>query len=326
VNTPMPEVDRAAASRAAVAARQARATVKEAVRAGERSALDVAESAWRVSDGPEAGMRVSELLTTLRGLGPVRVSEILERLHIAPVKRLGGLGHQQRGRLHEWLSARDGVVGRGSLVVLAGPTAVGKGTVAGYIREHHPAVLLSVSATTRAARPGEVEGVHYYFVADTEFDAMINRGDLLEWAVVHNASRYGTPRPPVEAALASGRSVLLEIDLQGARQVRATMPDAVLVFLQPPSWEELVRRLVGRGTESPEEQARRLETARVELAAHDEFDELVVNDDVPRAAQEVVDLLAVPGLGTGLVPVGRARRPADSLSAGKASRKRDTHG
>ena len=300
----MPDVDRAAASRAAVAARRARAAVKDAVRAGERSALDVAETAWRTADGPETGLRVPELLGAMRGLGPARVSDALEMLRISPVKRLGGLGPKQRDRLREWLRARESVLGRGRLVVLAGPTAVGKGTVASYIRDHHPDVLLSVSATTRLPRPGEHDGVHYYFVDDDTFDGMIEQGDLLEWATVHNASRYGTPRPPVVAALDAGRSVLLEIDLQGARQVRAAMPEALLVFLLPPSWEELVRRLVGRGTEPPEEQSRRLETARVELAAQDEFDELVVNDDVRRAAQEVVDLLAVPSGGAR--PAGRA--------------------
>jgi guanylate kinase len=300
----MPEVDRAAASRAAVAARRDRAAIKQAVRAGERTALDVAEAAWRDADAPEAGLRVPDLLESLRGVGPARARDVLDLLQIAPVKRVGGLGLRQRERLRDWLRARESVPGRGRLVVLAGPTAVGKGTVAGFIREHHPEVVLSVSATTRPPRPGERDGVHYYFVDDTAFDSMIERGDLLEWALVHNASRYGTPRPPVEAALATGRSVLLEIDLQGARQVREAMPEAVLVFLLPPSWEELVRRLVGRGTESPEEQSRRLQTARVELAAQDEFDELVVNDDVRRAAQEVVDLLAVPSGGAR--PAGRA--------------------
>ena len=297
MSVPMPDVDRMAASRAAVVARRARAVVKNAVRLDERSALDVAECAWRSSDRPEARLRVTELLGSMRGLGPARVAEVLERLQISPVKRLGGLGYRQRTRLRNWLRSRGGLPDRGRLVVLAGPTAVGKGTVAGFIREHHPDVLLSVSATTRAPRPGEHDGVHYYFVDDARFDALIARGELLEWATVHNASRYGTPRPPVEAALETGRSVLLEIDLQGAREVRAAMPDALLVFLLPPSWEELVRRLVGRGTESTEEQARRLETARIELAAQDEFDELVVNDDVRRAAQEVVDLLAVPSGG-----------------------------
>lgn len=242
-------------------------------------------------------MRVTDLLGTLKGLGPARVAETLARLEIAPVKRLGGLGTKQRVRLGAYLRARESTAGRGRLVVLAGPTAVGKGTVSAYIREHHPDVLLSISATTRPARPGERDGVHYFFVDDDEFDAMVDRGEFLEWARVHNASRYGTPRPPVEATLASGRSVLLEIDLQGARQVRAAMPEAVLVFLLPPSWEELVRRLVGRGTEGPEEQKRRLETAKVELAAQDEFDVLVVNDDVRRAAQEVVDLFTVPSDG-----------------------------
>ena len=297
VPPPMPEVDRAAASQAAVAARRHRAAVKEAVRVGQRSARDVADTAFRDSSSVEAGLRVTELLGALQGLGPQRVSSVLESLNISPVKRVGGLGRAQKVRLHNWLLAREGRGGpgyRGRLVVLAGPTAVGKGTVSSFIRENHADVLLSVSATTRPPRPGERDGEHYYFVDDDAFDAMIARGELLEWALVHNASRYGTPRPPVEKALRSGRSVLLEIDLQGARRVRATMPDAVLVFLLPPSWEELVRRLVGRGAEGHEEQARRLDTARVELAAQDEFDVLIVNDDVRRAAQEVVDLLTVP--------------------------------
>lgn len=181
---------------------------------------------------------------------------------------------------------------RPRLTVLAGPTAVGKGTVAGYIRRHHPNIMLSISATTRAPRPGEIDGVHYYFVDDAEFDRLIRDDQLLEWATVHNSYRYGTPRRPVEKALAAGRNVLLEIDLQGARLVRQHMPEARLVFLAPPSWDELVRRLRGRGTESAEEQARRLRTAKVELAAESEFDAVVVNDDVARAAARVVDLIA----------------------------------
>jgi guanylate kinase len=180
------------------------------------------------------------------------------------------------------------------LTVLAGPTAVGKGTVAAYIREHWPQVCLSVSATTRRPRPGEIDGVHYYFVDDETFDRMIADGELLEFATVHNSHRYGTPRGPVERALREGRPVLLEIDLQGARQVRRNAPDARLVFLSPPSWEELVHRLIGRGTETPEEQHRRLETAKVELASRDEFDEEVVNDRVARAAREVVHLMGLP--------------------------------
>ncbi len=182
--------------------------------------------------------------------------------------------------------------GRSRLVVLAGPTAVGKGTVAASVRAHHPEVWISVSATTRAARPGEVDGVHYWFVDDAEFDRMIGEGALLEWAVVHRAARYGTPRRPVEEALAAGRPALLEIDLQGARQVRQSMPDALFVFLKPPSWEELVRRLTGRGTETAADQARRLETARDELAAEAEFDVTIVNHEVHAAAEELVALMS----------------------------------
>jgi guanylate kinase len=181
--------------------------------------------------------------------------------------------------------------GQGRLTVLAGPTAVGKGTVAAYVREHHPEVWISVSATTRRPRPGEVHGRHYWFVSDEAFDRMVADDELLEWAVVHGAARYGTPRRPVEEALADGRPALLEIDLQGARQVRRSMPGALFVFLKPPSWEELVRRLVGRGTETEEERARRLATAREELAAEAEFDVTVVNTEVHAAAEELVALM-----------------------------------
>jgi guanylate kinase len=177
------------------------------------------------------------------------------------------------------------------LVVLAGPTAVGKGTLSAFVRDHHPEVWLSVSATTRKPRPGEVEGTHYHFVDEAEFSRMEEAGELLESAVVHGRNHYGTPRGPVEQALREHRMALLEIDLQGARQVRATMPEALFVFLAPPSWDELVRRLVGRGTEDQEERTRRLETAKVELAAEDEFDVTIVNDNVRRAAEELVSLM-----------------------------------
>jgi guanylate kinase len=182
---------------------------------------------------------------------------------------------------------------RSRLVVLAGPTAVGKGSVAAAVRERHPDVWISVSATTRSPRPGEQEGVHYFFVSDDDFDGMVERGELLEWAVVHQSARYGTPRGPVEAALAAGRLALLEIDLQGARQVRSTMPDALFVFLKPPSWDELVRRLVGRGTETEAERTRRLETALEELAAEREFDVTVVNHEIHSAADELVALMTL---------------------------------
>ena len=179
------------------------------------------------------------------------------------------------------------------LTVLAGPTAVGKGTVSTYIRDNYPGVWLSVSATTRPPRPGEQDGIHYFFKSAQEFDSLIENGELLEWAVVHGQNRYGTLRSTVDAAIAEGRSVLLEIDLQGARQVKQAVPDAQFVFLAPPSWDEMVRRLVGRGTESAEEQQQRLETAKLELAAEPEFDHTVINDDVRRAADELVSLMGL---------------------------------
>ena len=192
---------------------------------------------------------------------------------------------------------------RSRLTVLAGPTAVGKGTVAAHIRATHPEVWISVSVTTRAPRPGEVHGIHYWFVDDARFDEMVAQDELLEWAVVHKTARYGTPRTPVEQALHQGRLALLEIDLQGARQVRQSMPEALFVFLAPPSWEELVRRLVGRGTESEDERIRRLETAVEELAAEPEFDVTVVNTDVRAAAEELVSLMrSEPGPGARTTP------------------------
>jgi guanylate kinase len=181
------------------------------------------------------------------------------------------------------------------LTVLAGPTAVGKGTVSADIRKRYPEVWLSVSATTRSRRPGEIDGTHYWFVSEPEFDRLVADGELLEWAVVHGRHRYGTPRRAVEEALRQGKPALLEIDLQGARQVRRSMPGSLFVFLAPPSWDELVRRLVGRGTETPEERERRLDTARLELASEPEFDVTIVNDDVHRATDELVQCM-------GLVP------------------------
>ncbi|MCV2394598.1 guanylate kinase [Actinotalea sp. M2MS4P-6] len=180
------------------------------------------------------------------------------------------------------------------LTVLAGPTAVGKGTVSADVRARYPEVWLSVSATTRAPRPGEVDGVHYHFMSAEQFDRMVEAGEFLEWAVVHGRHRYGTPRGPVLTHLAAGDPALLEIDLAGARQVREAMPEARFVFLAPPSWEELERRLVGRGTEDAEERERRLATARVELDAEPEFDHVIVNDDVRRATDELITVMGLP--------------------------------
>jgi guanylate kinase len=181
---------------------------------------------------------------------------------------------------------------RPRLTVLSGPSGVGKSSVIAEIRKAHPDVWLSVSVTTRRPRPGETDGVEYHFVDQERFTQLIREGALLEHAVFAGNS-YGTPREPVEARLAAGLPALLEIDLQGARQVRAAMPEAQLVFLKPPSWDELERRLRGRGTEPDEVIQRRLDEARVELAAEDEFDEVVTNTDVSDAAARLVALLGV---------------------------------
>lgn len=178
------------------------------------------------------------------------------------------------------------------LLVIAGPTAVGKGTIARRILETNSDIVLSVSATTRQPRKGEIDGESYFFLSDDEFDRLIEAGEMLEFAVVHGAHRYGTPRQPVLAAIEAGKNVLLEIDIQGARQVKEQMPEAITVFIAPPSWDELVRRLEGRGTEDAGEMQRRLATARIELQAQDQFDQVVVNDDVAKCAQSVVELLS----------------------------------
>ena len=177
--------------------------------------------------------------------------------------------------------------------VVSGPTAVGKGTVVARLKQRYPEVFVSVSATTRSPRPGEVDGVHYHFVTDDQFDELVAGDGLLEWALVHGSNRYGTPRSAVDEAVEQGRVVVLEIDLQGARQVRKTYPDAQQVFLEPPSWDELVRRLVGRGTETPEQQERRLVTAKEELARAGEFDHALVNTEIDQTVDDLVGLLGL---------------------------------
>ena len=178
------------------------------------------------------------------------------------------------------------------LTVVSGPSGVGKSTVVRALLERCPQIWLSVSATTRPARPGEVNGEHYFFLDREQFDRMADQGELLEWAE-YSGNRYGTPRFAVEERLAAGIPVVLEIELQGARQIQQSMPDSVRVFLLPPSWEELERRLEGRGTEAQETRDRRLEVARIELAAQDEFDHTLVNSSVQDSVEQLVRLMGV---------------------------------
>lgn len=178
------------------------------------------------------------------------------------------------------------------VVVLSGPSAVGKSTVVRCLRERVPGLHFSVSATTRSPRPGEVDGVDYSFVTADQFQQLIDRGALLEWAEIHRGlHRSGTPAEPVREAAQAGNPVLIEVDLAGARAVKAAMPEAITVFLAPPSWDALESRLAGRGTETPEVMARRLDTARAELAAQDGFDRVVVNSQLESACSELVSLL-----------------------------------
>mgnify|MGYP002713624543 CR=1 FL=1 len=185
------------------------------------------------------------------------------------------------------------------VVVLSGPSAVGKSSVVRCLRDRVPDLHFSVSATTRAPRPGEVDGVDYWFVTDERFQQLIDDGALLEWADIHGGlHRSGTPAEPVRAATEAGHPVLIEVDLAGARAVKRSMPEVTTVFLAPPSWEELESRLTGRGTETPEAMARRLATARAELAAQDDFDEVVVNSQLESACAELVSLLVDNAPGT----------------------------
>ncbi len=178
------------------------------------------------------------------------------------------------------------------VVVISGPSGVGKGTVVREILKSHKNFQLSVSATTRAPRPGEVDGREYFFLTDAEFEQMVADQQMLEYATVHGTKHYGTPKAPVIAALESGKSVILEIDVQGAMQVKRNMPDCITVFIAPPSIQELAQRLAGRGTETETEQQVRLATADSELLQADQFDFQVINADVSKCAEEVVKLVS----------------------------------
>jgi guanylate kinase len=291
-----PVVDSAAGTAAALRARRGRAQVKASLREGRRSPLDVLAVASADASSFEAGLRVPEFLGCLRGLGVGKVASTLEALAISDRKRLGFLGRRQRHALSGFLAQRAGSSDPPRElvpIVLAGPSGVGKGTVASGVRSHRPDTFVSISVTTRSPRPGEIDGEHYFFVSEADFDRMIEKSELLEWAVVHGEHRYGTPRQPIADAIARGKPVLLEIDVQGAMNVKEAMPEIRLVFLLPPSWDALVDRLAARGTEDEHQQTRRLATAEHELALAERFDVCVVNDDVSEAVHFVLELMGI---------------------------------
>ncbi|HEX6886821.1 MAG TPA: guanylate kinase [Candidatus Nanopelagicales bacterium] len=286
---PLTAEARAAAAARGIAARQLRAAVRTGLAAGTTRLADVLADARRddVRGRALARMKVVDLVSSFPRIGPVRAAALMQRLGIAANRRVGGLGHHQAEALLDALGEERPA---GRLVVLTGPSGVGKGTVVTQVRRMRPDVWVSVSATTREPRAGEVDGVDYLFWSHDRFARTIEEGGFLEWAEFAG-NRYGTPREAVARRLHDGQPVLLEIELQGARQVRAATPRAFMVFLVPPSWEALEARLRGRGTEDEAAIERRLERARAELAAAGEFDAIIVNDDVVRAASELVDFL-----------------------------------
>jgi len=266
--------------------RKRRAEVKSKMKNGEISIDDILLLAK--TEDAIAKMRVKELLESLSGVGKVRAQSLMERLNISPSRRIQGLGRLQIKQLREEFMRSEHAVKPGMLLVLSGPGGVGKSTVAKKLREAGD-FWVSVSATTRKPRSNEIDGRDYFFVTDEEFTRMINANEFLEWAEFAG-NRYGTPQEKVEHALLLGRNVLLEIEIAGAKQVKAHLPQSVLVFLEPPTWEELVSRLEGRGTDSPERRAERLELAQEELAAASFFDVVLVNDQVESVVGKLIEL------------------------------------
>ena len=279
--------ERNAALEKARSSRSRRSEVKSFVRSGKYSIDDVLTLAS--SDDAVAKMRVVELLESFTGVGKVRAIATLDRLGISRTRRLQGLGIHQREGLIKEFSIPQVNLDQGALIVLSGPGGVGKSTVSKEIRKRND-FWVSVSATTRAPRENEVHGVDYIFMSDEEFDRGISNGFFLEWAAFAGA-RYGTPRQQVLDAIHDGKDVLLEIEINGAKQVKASWSDSILVFLEPPTWEDLISRLEGRATDSPERRAERLALAQDEMAQAPFFDHILVNDEVEKVVASLIRLV-----------------------------------
>jgi guanylate kinase len=285
--TPPPQLtleERQAALLKAKQSRKERSEVKEKIARGEITIFEA------INDPRESirRMKVVELLSAIPGVGKSRAALIMERRKISPTRRIGGLGQLQLKALGKELALAKVDPMRGKLIVISGPGGVGKSTITSALRTD-PRFWVSVSATTREPRAGEREGVDYYFYSEERFRKLIAEDLFLEWAEFAG-NLYGTPQGPVEEWRALGKHVVLEIEIDGARQVRQHDPEALLIFIAPPSWDELVRRLAGRGTDSPERRAARLALAEQEMAASIEFDQVLVNESVEAITRQLVSL------------------------------------
>jgi guanylate kinase len=268
----------------AVAARRERATIKALVASGELFFFDL----FKDERKSIARMKLIDLLQSVPGIGKVRAELILDRTKISPSRRIGGVGHRQLELLREEFLLMKNSPQSGKLLVVSGPSGVGKSTITNKLRADER-FWISVSVTTRRIRTGEVDGVDYHFVSDDKFEEMIKANEFLEFAEFAGA-KYGTPKKAVESALQSGKNVILEIELNGARQVRKSSKEAIMIFIEPPSWEELTTRLTNRGTESENSTLARLARAKEELSAASEFDYVLVNHEVEQSVSELVSL------------------------------------
>ena len=274
-----------AAGQKAIMARRQRAMVKNELKSGKVSLLQVLET----DDPIVIRMKIWDLLMSLPAFGETKARNLMDKCGISDARRIGGLGGQQKKQLLKELKIFSSSKEKNSkLIVISGPSGVGKSSITRELR-NDDRFWISVSATTRAPRVGEENGVDYFFVSNEKFDQMVKNGEFLEWANFANA-RYGTPAKAVDQKLADGHNVVLEIELQGARQVRKVRKDALLVFIQPPSFEVLKERLVKRGTESEAATIARLARAKEEMAASVEFDHVLINHQVGEVAKSLVSL------------------------------------